>query len=228
MKTTFEEIKSIDLKIFQPVDGYRYNEDSFLLVNFIKKLNKGAKIIELCSGNGIIGLSLMKKFFNCHVTFVEYDDDQYKLLLENIKVNNLTERAKAILSDYRNLDKKIYGTFDIVVANPPYRKINSGKISPYINKAKARHEIDGTINDLISISSKLLKDKGKIYLVFLAERMVELIKIMSKHKVEPKIIQFVYHNLHNTANLMLIQAIKRGKEGIKILSPIINEKKQTL
>lgn len=225
MEKTFETIKDFDLKIFQPSCGYRYNEDSFLLINFIKNIKKNSKVIELCAGSGIIGLALLKIFPNIKLTFVEIEKLNFEILCENIKINNLDTYADAILSDYRKLDKKLYCTFDVVVANPPYRKPNTGRISPNNLKAKARHELEGSLTDFFKISSLLLKDKGKIFIIFLAERLIELINIMTKFMLEPKKIQLVYPDINKECNLILIEAIKKGNSGVKILPPLYKKSK---
>jgi len=220
MEKTFEEIKSLDIKVYQPIKGYRYNEDSFLLIDFIKNIKKGSKIIELCAGSGIIGLSLLKRFPFVRITFVEINETMFNILNENICINELQDRAQTILSDYRNLNKNLYFSFDYVVANPPYRKPGTGRISADEQKATARHELSASLEDLLKISSLLLKDKGKLYLVFLAERLTELINSMTLFSIEPKILQFVHPKKGVEAKLVLVKGIKKANKGVLILPPL--------
>lgn len=221
MIKTFEEIKSYNIVLFQPKNGYRYNEDSFYVINFIKNIKKDANVIELCAGVGVIGLCLLKKFSQIQtLTFVELQKPICEILIENIKINGLSQKTKVINSDYRKINKKFFTSFDVVVANPPYRKLNTGRISKDFLKAKSRHELEGSLQEFIEISSKLLKDKGKLYFIFLAERLNEILSNMTKYFIEPKTIQFIHPKKNLESKLVLIEGVKKGKSGIKILPPL--------
>lgn len=221
MNKTFEIIKNYDLALFQPKFGYRYNEDSFYIIDFIKNIKKNSKVIELCAGVGVIGLCLLKKFPDIQkVTFVELQKSMCDILEENIKINTLTEKTTVINSDYRKINKQFYTSFDILVANPPYRKLNTGRISKNIIRAKSRHEIEGTLQELLEVSAKLLKDRGKLYFIFLAERLNEIFNTMTANYIEPKTIQFIHPKKNADGKLLLIEGVKKGNTGVKILPPI--------
>lgn len=221
MNKTFEIIKNYDLTLFQPKFGYRYNEDSFYIIDFIKNIKKNSKVIELCAGVGVIGLCLLKKFPDIQkVTFVELQKSMCDLLEENIKINTLTEKTTVVNSDYRKINKQFYTSFDVLVANPPYRKLKTGRISKNIIRAKSRHEIEGTLQELLEISAKLLKDRGKLYFIFLAERLNEIFSTMTANYIEPKTIQFIHPKKNADGKLLLIEAVKKGNPGVKILPPI--------
>lgn len=221
MIKTFEEIKKYNITLFQPKFGYRYNEDSFYIIDFIKKIKKNAKVIELCAGVGIIGLCLLKKFPDIQkIIFVELQKPMCEILEENIKINEFTEKTEVINSDYRRINKELFTSFDILVANPPYRKLNTGRINKDFLKAKSRHELEGSLEEFIYVSSKLLKDKGKLYFIFLAERLNEIFNSMTKNLIEPKTIQFIYPKKNSEGKLLLIEGVKKGNTGIKILPPI--------
>lgn len=221
MMKTFEEIKNYNIALFQPKSGYRYNEDSFYIIEFIKNVKKNAKVIELCAGVGIIGLCLLRKFPHIQkITFVELQKNMCEILEENIGINELKEKTEIINSDYRKINKKLFTSFDILIANPPYRKLNTGRISNDLLKAKSRHELEGSLEEFMEISSKLLKDKGKLYFIFLAERLNEVFNAMTKNFLEPKKLQFIYPKKNSEGKLILVEGVKKGNTGIKILPPI--------
>lgn len=216
---TIDYIKELNLKIFQPKDSYRYNEDSVLITEFIKNLKPNSIIADLGAGVGIISLLLSKKFESLKFYPVEIQKDLFEYLEKNIEMNGLSENFSPINIDYRNLPKTFNHFFDVVVSNPPYRKRGDGRISKNLSTAISRHETFGGIEDLLRTAERILKDKGKIYLSFLAERLTDLIYFMRKVNLEPKKILPVYPAKNKNANLILIEGVKKGGKGVTIFSP---------
>ena len=113
-------------------------------------------------------------------------------------------------------------SFDVITCNPPYFKCNElSKKNLSIAKMNARHEVSINLSDIISISKKLLKNKGKINLIHRCDRLVEVINLLKMNGIEPKKIQFIYNNQNSSAKLFLIQGIKNGREGLIVSDPII-------
>jgi tRNA1(Val) A37 N6-methylase TrmN6 len=115
-------------------------------------------------------------------------------------------------------------SIDIITCNPPYFKINSNSI---VNKNKikmiARHEVEITLEEIIDISSKLLKSKGKLFLVYNTSRFVELIKLLDKYKFGVKRIDCVYNDLESNCSMILVEAKKDGKDDVIITKPILSK-----
>ena len=90
------------------------------------------------------------------------------------------------------------------------------------NKIKdmARHENMLTLEDILLISKKMLKNNGRISFIHRTERFVEIIELMKKYNLEPKRLRFVYSNNKKNSELLLIEGIKNGKPGLKLLSPL--------
>ena len=118
------------------------------------------------------------------------------------------------------------GFFDIIVSNPPFFKIN--RDINFLNNLKqlsiARHEIEITLEELIKISSELIKDRGYFYLVHRADRLSEILCILEKYKFGAKKIKFCYTTKYKNAKIVLIEAIKNGKTGLTILPSLIINK----
>ena len=110
---------------------------------------------------------------------------------------------------------------DVIVTNPPYKKISTGKVSIEKNKLISRHEIECDLDDIIKISYKLLKQKGEFYMVHRTDRLSEIIYKMKQNKLEPKQIRFVYSSVNKEPKLVLIKAVKDGNELTKVESPLI-------
>ena len=140
----------------------------------------------------------------------------------SIEINHLEDRIEVLNTDLKLLPKTFEnGTFDAVVCNPPYMKANSGLINDCEEKLIARHEIMCSLEDVISVSSKLLKNSGSFYMVHRPDRLVDIISLLRKHKLEPKVLQFVHPYSCKAPNLLLIKAVKNGNAFLKMLEPLV-------
>lgn len=220
MNFTLDSIK--DVQLYQASNGYRFSIDSVLLSEFVKKI-KPSHIIDIGSGNGIIGILLAKKYQSAQVLLIEIQDTLYRLSKKNIKLNNLQGRATAYNLDINTIDgvKDISPhSFDIVVSNPPFRKVDTGRISPHREKAIARHEILLDLEKLMKGINYLLKPKGSLYLIFHPSRIIELFEGMRQLKIEPKRVRFVHPYHNEEAKMVLIEGVKYARPSLKIEKPL--------
>lgn len=210
-----------NLKIYQNTEMFKFSLDSVLLANFVTINPSTKNILDIGTGNAIIPLILSTKT-KSKITGVEIQKEVSLLANKSVKINNLEEQIKIInkdINEYANNENtEIY---DIITCNPPFFRLNEKSILNE-NKCKqiARHEINLNLDNLIKISKKLLKNKGRLAIVHRPERLIEIIESMKKNNIEPKKICFVYPKLNSEANILLIEGIKNGKSGVKILSPI--------
>ena len=107
-------------------------------------------------------------------------------------------------------------TFDVIVTNPPYKKKDTGIKNEQEKKIIARHETTASLEDFIRISKDLLKDKGEFYMVHRPDRVVDILSLMRKYKIEPKIMRFVYSNKNSEPKLVLVKGIKNAKPFLKV------------
>ncbi len=207
------------LQIIQKKRGYRFSIDSILLSEFIK-VKENEKVIDLGTGCGILPLILSQKAKKTSFIGVEIQKGLADCANKNVKLNQLQDRITILNLDFRDL-KNIFppATFDVVISNPPYRRYRTGRINPDMEKAIARHEIKGKLEDLISIASYLLKSKGRFYLIFPAIRMVDLLTAMRANKLEPKCLQIVYPRLNEDAKFVLSESFKESGVELRILPP---------
>ena len=207
-----DDLEFKGLKIIQDKKGFCFGIDSVLLSDFAKKIKKDSKVIDLGTGTGIINILLSGKTDASSFVGVEIQQDVAEMAERSIKLNYLEDKIKIINENITKL-KNIYkpNSFDVVVTNPPYKKINTGIVNNENKKIISRHEITASLQDFIHISSYLLKDYGEIYMVHRPERLVDIFSIMRTEKIEPKLIKFVYPNKSKKTNLVLIKGIKKGK-----------------
>ena len=216
MEIKLEENERIDdlefkgLKIIQNKNGFCFGIDSVLISDFAKNI-KNKKVIDLGTGTGIINILLSGKTNNCDFVGVEIQQEVAEMAERSIKLNNLEGKIKIINESILNLKNTFERKeFDVVVTNPPYKKINTGIINKEDKKIISRHEITASLEDFIQTASYLLKDYGEFYMVHRPDRLVDIFSIMRREKIEPKKIRFVYPDKNKKANLVLIKGVKLG------------------
>ena len=210
-----------NLKIVQNKNYFNFSLDSVLLPCFVELLPTTKKILDLCTGNAPVPLILSTKT-KSKIYGVELQKNIYDLAIESVKINNINN-IELINDDIKNLsDYFETDTFDIITCNPPYFKYkNTSILNNNDVKSLARHEISITLNDIIKLSKKLLKNNGSLCMIHRTERLIEIIEEMKKNNIEPKRIRFIYPKKNSDSNLVLIDGRKNGKSGLKLLSPLI-------
>ena len=208
--------------IYQDDDWFKFSMDSVLLANFVT-INMGVKkIIDFACGNAPIPMLLTYRT-NALIYGVEYQKCIYNLGIESVIENGFSDQIKLINGDIRNIrDLFELESFDVVTCNPPYFKKNdSSHLNDNEVKAIARHEITLNLEDVVKNASSILKNRGVFAMVHRTERMIEIIEIMKKYRLEPKRIQFIYPKPGKNSDLFLIEGVKNGNPGLKMLSPIV-------
>ncbi|BDU51721.1 tRNA1(Val) (adenine(37)-N6)-methyltransferase [Haliovirga abyssi] len=207
-----------NMKIFQKNDHFNFSIDSVLLANFLTINRKLKNITELGFGNGAVSLLLSKRT-SAKITGIEILKDSYELAKKNININNLENRIEIIHDDMKNWKKHLKEqSQDAVISNPPFFK--NSDINNLDQLSIARHEIAITLEEIIFISGKLLRNMGYFAIVHRAERFYEILNIMKKNKIEPKRIKFCYTTKNKNSKIVLIEGKKNSKEGIIIEQPL--------
>ena len=209
-------------KIVQNSDYFKFSLDSMLLANFVSINMSDSKLLDFCTGNCPIPIILSNSIKN--IVAFEVQKEIYELGDESLKLNNINN-VKLINDDIKNIDNYYEdGYFDIITCNPPYFKvIDSSRINDNNVKAIARHEILIKLEDIVSLAYKFLRDKGKLYIVYRPDRLMELLKLFDKYKFGVKKLQCCYNNSESSSSMILIEAMKNGQDDLKILAPLYTE-----
>ncbi len=220
---TLESFFNGKLQIIQKKKGYRFSVDALLLSQFVR-IRKNDRVIDLGTGCGILPLLLSENKKARSFVGVEIQKGLAECAERNVALNHLEDRISILKQDFREL-KAIFppGSFDVALSNPPYREHQTGRINPSMEKAIARHEIKGRLEDLISIASYLLPPKGRCYLIFPALRTVDLFVALRNGRLEPKRIQFVHPRMGEDAKFILTESFKASGVELKIMKPMILE-----
>jgi len=216
-----DDLQINNLKIIQNSEGFCFGIDSILLSDFAKHIKNKANVVDLGTGTGIISILLTAKTNASKILGVELQEHVADMAKRSIVLNNLQNKVSIIHEDMRNLDKKLtLGYYDAIVTNPPYMKKDSGLKNENNTKLISRHEVECTLEDIAKISFKLLKNNGEFYMVHRPERLVDIMEIFRRYKLEIKEIRLVFSSENSQANLVLIKAIKNGKSFLKVKKPL--------
>lgn len=207
-----EDLGCNNLKILQETTGYKFTSDSVLLANFFKA-KKGDRVVEFCSGSGVISILGTAKTSAEHFDCFEIQSKLAQMCKESVKINNLTN-ITVHNTDLKNAPEILKGQrIDVVVVNPPYYTNASQSANEQIDIAT--HERTTTLKDISTTSAKLLKHGGKLYMVHIAERFAEICYELIKNNLQPKQVVFVRPTPNKNYSVVLIEATKGAKVGLK-------------
>lgn len=219
-----------DLKIIQNTDYFLFGIDSVVLANIVKcNVKKDDVILDIGTGTSVISTIIAGKSNPSKIIAVEIQEEMARLAIKNVAMNNLQDKIYILNEDIKNIksiEKEIIkicnkDKVDIIVTNPPYKEKGTGTKSQDKIKYIARHEVACTLKDIFTSASKLLKYKGKLYIVHKPERIVDLLTLSREYGLEPKEIRFMKAKVKNKPSLVYITYVYKGKAECKIGEDII-------
>lgn len=241
-----DDLEYKDLKIIQNEKGFCFGIDSVLISDFTRDVKSNSIGVDLGTGTGIISILLAAKTNLRKIIGIEVQKEVADMAKRSVELNNLQDKIEIINLNIKDIleDKEVKNrisknimkdnntnvnsvdcltreTFDFVVTNPPYKKLETGKTNESEYKYISRHEVTADLEDFIEVSKYLLKDKGAFYMVNKPERLAEIINLFKKCKIEPKKLRLVYPKINNKPNLILIKGVKNAKSFLEIERPLI-------
>lgn len=209
------------LKIFQNSNYFSFSLDSVILANFATIRLRDSKILDFCTGNGIVPLILSRRC-DKEIIGVEIQRDLATLAEKSIVYNHLEDRIQIVCDDVKKFSIEHLNEFELLLCNPPYFKVEEkSTFNDSKEKMIARHEVMITLEDICICAKRVLKDHGNFCVVHRSERLIELLELLRKYGLEPKRIKFVYETIEKESTLVLVEAQKAGKVGLKIDKPLI-------
>lgn len=221
-----DELNRNGYQIIQDKNRFCFGMDAVLLSGFAK-VKPGETVLDLGTGTGIIPILLEAKTDGAHFTGLEIQPDSADMARRSAALNRLEQKVDIVTGDIKDASK-LFGasSFDVITTNPPYMIGQHGLQNPDEAKAIARHEVLCTLEDIMRESSKLLKPKGRFYMVHRPFRLSEIFCCMTKYGIEPKRMKLVHPFIDKEPNMVLIEGLHGGNPRMTVEKPLIVYKEQ--
>lgn len=207
--------------VIQDPDKFCFGMDAVLLSGFAR-VKKDETVLDLGTGTGIIPILLKSKTSGRHFTGLEIQEECVEMARRSVMYNHLENDVEIVQGDIKEA-ADIFGaaSFHVVTSNPPYMIGHHGLTNDHIPKAIARHEILCNLEDVVSQAARVLKDRGRFYMVHRPFRLAEIMNILVRYHLEPKRMQLVYPYIDREPNMVLIEALKGGNSRLTVDPPLI-------
>lgn len=207
--------------ITQTSQGYRFSIDAVLLAASIRPKPHDT-LLDLGTGCGIISLIVAFRHPRIHIQAVEVQPELSELAHRNVAANRLEGQIEMIQADMRSLPSgQVTGPFDWIVSNPPYHRLDTGRINPNTQRALARHEIAVDLEQLLACARRMLRTNGRLAIIYPAERAADLLIQMRKTGIEPKYLQGVHSQGGQAARLVIVHGIHGARPGLQMAAPLV-------
>lgn len=218
---TTDSLFNGSIRVKQHGSGYRFSLDAVLLAHHASpSLND--TVLDLGTGCGIIPLILAYRYPKIKVYGIEVQTELADIATLNIAENHMENRITIYCKDLKRLKQDMTsGPVDLVVTNPPYRKVKSGRLNPDQQRAVAKHEIKATLFDVVETAHRMLQTSGRFVIIYPAERMADIIIQMRSAGIEPKYIRMIHSSRNKNVKRVLVEGKKGGRHGLKIGPPFI-------
>lgn len=216
-----DDLQRSGYRIIQDPKRFCFGMDAVLLSAFAK-VKPGERALDLGCGNGVIPILLEAKTEGEAFFGLEIQEESADLARRSVALNHLEEKIEIITGDMKEA-ADIFGaaSFHVVTMNPPYMTKSHGLVNEGDAKAIARHEITCSLEEMLEQASKVLKNRGRFYMVHRPFRLAEILSLMVKHHLEPKRMQLVHPYIDKEPNMVLIEGLKGGNSRITVEPPLI-------
>lgn len=208
------------LRVAQPRSGYRFSIDAVLLAH-LAAVCQNDVVLELGTGCGIVALMMAHRRRHIRVYGVEIQPELVALARRNVAANGMQAHIRILAMDMNSLVRdSISERVDVVVTNPPYRRAGSGRRCADPQRAVAREEIAVTLDQVLLTARRMLFKKGRLAVIYPAERTVDLLARMRHFGLEPKIARMIHATAQSRAELVMAEAVKAARPGLRVQPPL--------
>lgn len=226
---------SVEIKEYERVDdlhrnGYQIIQDpkrfcfgiDAVILSGFARIKKNERVMDLCTGTGVIPILLEAKTEGGHFTGLEIQPESAEMAARSVKLNNLDNKINIDLGDVKNTEA-LYkpSSFDVVTVNPPYMNDGGGLKNDFSPKTIARHEVLCSLEDVIAASARLLVPQGRLYMVHRPHRLTDIMVTLRIYKLEPKTLRFVHSYDDREPVMVLFEAVSKGKPMVKVMPPLV-------
>jgi len=218
---TIDGLMNGRLRLIQSRHGYRFSIDAIFLSDFVTVREEDV-VVDLGTGCGIMPLMLLTKRAIKLAFGLEIQEELATQAARNARLNGFEARMKVVMGDLKRLPFH-EGSADVVICNPPYGKIASGRVNPDLRRAIARHEILASLDDILSAASRMLRPKGRFATIYPCARLADIFCRLGRFNLEAKRLRIIYPTLQSRAKLALIAACPGGRRGLAIEPPLVGQ-----
>ena len=221
MAERIDDLQCNGYRIIQDTDGFCFGMDAVLLANYaLSSVNSETKLLDLCSGTGIVPLLIAAKTECAELTGIELQADVADMAGRSVKLNHQEGRMKIIQGNLRDIKNMgLDSSMNVVTCNPPY--MNAGLKNATDRKLISRHEVMCTLADVCYAAAYTLKSNGKFFMVHRPNRLVDIFTELRKVHLEPKRMRLVYPYANSEANMVLLEAVKGGRTQLTVEKPLV-------
>ncbi len=208
-------------KIIQDPKRFCFGIDAVILSGFAE-VKKGERVMDLCTGTGVIPILLEAKTEGSHFTGLEIQTESAEMARRSVLLNDLQDKVTIDEGDLKNVES-LYrnSSFDVVTVNPPYMNDGGGLKNAFSPKTIARHEVLCSLEDVVAASAKLLVPQGRLYMVHRPHRLTDILVTLRSYRLEPKRIRFVHSFADREPVMVLIEAASNGRPTVKVMPPLV-------
>ncbi|MDJ0784080.1 MAG: tRNA1(Val) (adenine(37)-N6)-methyltransferase [Desulfosarcinaceae bacterium] len=219
--TTLDSFYRGALTLHQPESGYRFSIDAVLLAAHARPRPEDL-VLDLGTGCGVVALLMARRCETLTIYGVELQADLAQLARHNVLINDLDDRVHIIQGDIKKLDGKLLPRpADLIVANPPYYRLTSGRLNPDDQRAVARHELRLTLDQFLAATKRHLRTAGRMVCVYPCTRLIDLLTGMRKEGIEPKRIRLVHGKADDEARFAIVEGIHQGRPGLTVDAALV-------
>lgn len=216
-----DDLQNNVMKLLQKKHGFRFGMDSVLLKDFVR-IKPGEHVADLGTGSAVLPILLSQKENSAFFHAFEWQPELADMAARSVRGNQLDGRIAIHCADLRDAAQMIgKASVHAVVCNPPYGKKDNILESPNENKRLSRQETTCTIDEILYSCASILKNLGRLYMVFPSQRLLELLDSMRRYKLEPKRLRMVCGKASKAPYLFLVEGIKNAKPMLHWLPPLI-------
>ena len=206
----FEYFYDRKFKVTKDVLSPRMETEELIykVIEYIKSINKNnIKILDLCTGSGIIGITLRKEleFKSLEVVASDISEEALKVAKENAIMNEA--EVKFIQSDiFENINEK----FDIIVSNPPYIAYNDKKtmednVLNYDPHLALFAEEDGMYfyREIVENAKEYLEEDGLVFFEIGYDQREKILKLANENGFKAE----VYKDINDRDRMAILVRI---------------------
>lgn len=223
-----DDLQLDNLHLIQNPNWFCFGVDAVLLADYSSKnIKKGSRVLDLCTGNGIVPILLSSKSKAEHITGLEIQEPVAEMAARSVILNNLQSKIAIEQGDLKDAPQRFgRSSFQYITCNPPYKESGAGLTTQSDTTTLARHEILCSLEDVVRVSSIILEPLGKLCLIHRPERLIDIILLMKKYNLEPKRLRFVHPYPNKTATMILVEGVRQGRPKLFLDPPLyIHEEK---